>query len=439
MTPGLFFWLIIGGVAVTTLAATAAQVLYGFAKHELEEYCERRGKREFFGRILDLQESMALGAETLRIVATTIALCAAVGWVFGAQDVSQFTFTRWLAIIALLALVMLLVNSWIPFAITQICAPQYLYHTWRVWWSVSFLVWPLMVGSAFVHELVQRATGVPDVDEDEEEALEDEIRSIVSEGERDGLLEADEREMIEGVIELDEKDVASIMTPRSKVDLLDVNTEWDDMLEFVVECGRTRIPVFHENNDNVIGVLYTKDLLRQSLRSESKRKPLQKLIRLPIFVPETKLLDEMLEQFQQLRIHLAIVRDEYGGMAGVVTIEDVLEEIVGEIVDETDNEQRDEIYVTAPGIAQIQGIAHVETVNEVLGLELPEGDKFDTIGGLVMNELKEIPRVGHELVIGNATFTIDKASRRTIEQLTVRVDDAATGNGVSTKPKRNSA
>jgi CBS domain containing-hemolysin-like protein len=435
MTPGILLALTIVAILLTGFAATAAQVLHGFAKHELEEYCERRGNKSLFGRIIDEHEQMALGAETLRIIATTFGLAAAIGWFVETQNINEMSAGGWVAVVSLLTMVMLLANSWIPFAIAKVAAPQFLYHTWKIWWAVSLLVWPLMIGGNFVHELFQRASGVSEEDDDEEEALEDEIRSIVSEGERDGLLEADERDMIEGVIELDEKDVGSIMTPRSRVDALEVDTDWDEMLAFAVECGRTRIPIYQEKPDHVIGILYTKDLLKESLKSESKRKPLRKLLRDPIVVPESKLLDEMLAQFKNLRVHLAIVQDEYGGMAGVVTIEDILEEIVGEIVDETDNEQRAEIQVTSPGNAQVLGIASVAEVNEVLGLELPEDEDFDTISGLIMNELKEIPRKGRTIVIDNATFTIAKANRRAIEELTICVEEIAAGqNG-----KRNSA
>ena len=422
MTPGLLIWLSFSGVALTAFAATGAHVLNEFAKHDLEEHCERRGKKHLFGKILDLEDRMALGAETLRIIATTLTICAAVGMLAGNNRLAEYSLFQWSSLVALLSVVMLAANSWIPYGIAKICAASFLFHTWRIWSVVSLAVWPFMVGSQFVRELVQRATGT-DEDEDEEEALEDEIRSIVSEGERDGLLDEDEREMIEGVIELDEKDVGSVMTPRSRVDSLDVNTEWSEMLEFVVDCGRTRIPVFEDRRDNVVGILYTKDLLRESLKSESKRKPLVKLLRKPLRVPETKLLDEMLEEFRNTRVHLAIVRGEYGEMIGVVTIEDVLEEIVGEIVDETDNEQRDEICVTSEGIAEVQGVTHIEVLNEVLGLQLPEDEEFDTIGGMIMDQLKEIPRVGKQVVIGNATFTIKKASRRTIDTIDVVVAD----------------
>lgn len=439
MTPGILIASLVVAFLLSTFAATAAQVLHGFAKHELEEYCERRGNKALFGRIIDDYEQMALGAETLRIIATTFGLASAIGLLIGLTEVSRMNVSGWLAVVSALALIMLFANSWIPYAVSQIAAPQFIYHTWKVWWAVSLIAYPLIIGGQFVRELFQRASGVPDEEDDEEEALEDEIRSIVSEGEHDGLIEADERDMIEGVIELDEKKVASIMTPRSRVDALEINTSWDEMLAFAVECGRTRIPVFSENPDQVIGILYTKDLLKESLKSESKRKPLAKLLRDPIVVPESKLLDEMLAQFKNLRVHIAIVQDEYGGMAGVVTIEDVLEEIVGEIVDETDNEQRSEIQVTSPGNAKVLGIANLAMVNEVLGLELPEGGDFDTIGGLIMNELKEIPRQGKSVVIENATFTIDKATRRSIEELTVQVEEIAAGQSNGSRSKRNSA
>ena len=166
--------------------------------------------------------------------------------------------------------------------------------------------------------------------------------SVVTEGLHDGVLEKEEREMIEGVMELGDTDVLSIMTPRSNLDALDISVGWDDMQELVVTAGRTRIPVYEGALDNVIGILYVKDLLKELAISPSKpRKKLRELLRKPWFVPTAKPLDELLQEFLRTRNHLAVVVDEYMSVAGVVTIEDVLEEIVGEIVDESDYDEID--------------------------------------------------------------------------------------------------
>jgi len=230
--------------------------------------------------------------------------------------------------------------------------------------------------------------------------------------------------MIEGVMELDDSDVRSVMTSRSRVDAMELGTTWEDMINHVVESGRTRIPVYDEKIDNIVGLLYAKDLLRESLRNESKRRPLQKLLRAPLFVPEQTRLDEMLSQFLHARTHMAIVQDEYGGLAGVVTIEDVLEEIVGEIVDETDKDRHEDITILNSEQADVEGSVYIYRLNEMLGLELPDEENFDTVSGLIMHHLQEIPRPGHELIIGKVQFNIQEATRRQIQSVRVtRLDD----------------
>ena len=286
----------------------------------------------------------------------------------------------------------------------------------------------MMIAGRMVSDLFVRASGQEDEVDDEEEAFEDEILAMVSEGEHDGYLEADTRDMIEGVMELDDTTVEDVMTPRSSVDSLDIDTLWDEMVEFVVESGRTRIPVHEKKADNILGILYAKDLLRETRRN--KRRPLRKLLREPIFVPDSKLLDEMLSQFLASRTHMAIVQDEYGGFAGVVTIEDVLEEIVGEIRDETDKDEAVELAIISRTEAEVLGRVPVDRLNEKMGLSLPEDDEFATVAGLIMHGLNEIPRSGHDVKIGNVQFTIEQATRRKIERVRVTVLDEQDGNSL---------
>jgi CBS domain containing-hemolysin-like protein len=326
--------------------------------------------------------------------------------------------TLW-AIIGISIFCLILLNSWIPWAIAHAAAEPFLFQTWRIWWLVAGMAWPLTVGAKLMSAFFFRARGKRVEDEDEEEAFEDEILSMVSEGEHDGLLEPARADMIEGVMELDDYDVSRVMTPRSRVDAMEFSTGWEAMLEFVVESGRTRIPIYRESIDNIIGILYAKDILRESLRSESKRRTLEKLVREPIKVPESTLLREMLQQFLAGRVHMAIVEDEYKGVAGVVTIEDVLEEIVGEIVDETDNEEMDHIRQIDNDSVEVTGTTHLNRLNEELGLALPEDEEFDTVSGLIMSQLKEVPKIGREFVFENVRFRVEKANRRFIELVQV--------------------
>ncbi|MFK7769276.1 MAG: hemolysin family protein [Mariniblastus sp.] len=417
----ILFWSMLGGFAVTTVAAIASVVLNEVAWHELEEYCKQKKQPELFSRIFDLRDQLALGAGILQMIATAVAAVCMAGWLLDTRKISELKVVDVISIVGLTAFCLVFTGSWIPWAVARIGSVRFLFRTWRGWWVVSSLAWPLMVGGRLVATSFARATGQDDEDEDEEEAFEDEILSMVSEGEQDGFLEADARDMIEGVMELDDKDVAAVMTHRSNVHAMEESTEWEEMLRSVVESGRTRIPVYKKKIDNIVGILFAKDLLRESLRSESKRRSLNKLLRDPMFVPESTLLDEMLSKFLHVRTHMAIVQDEYGGLAGVVTIEDILEEIVGEIVDETDKDLGEDISILNPDQADVLGTVHIGRLNETLSLDLPEDDNFDTVSGLIMHQLNEIPRPGHELTIGRVQFNIQEANRRQIKSVRVTI------------------
>lgn len=417
------FWCMISGVILMTFSAIASLVLNEIAWHELEEYCKQKKQGELFGRIFDLREQLTLGAGVFQMIATAITAVSMTCWLLESRRFTDLSGWDVSAIFGLVAFCLVACGSWIPWAVTRVAAVQFLFRTWRWWFVVSALAWPLMVGGQFVTALLARASGQDEEDDDEEEAFEDEILSMVSEGEHDGFLEADARDMIEGVMELDDNDVVSAMTHRSRVDALEQGTDWDEMVRFVVESGRTRIPVYKNKIDDIVGLLYAKDLLRESMRSESKRKPLRKLLRHPMFVPDTTLLDEMLSKFLHVRTHMAIVQDEYGGFAGVITIEDILEEIVGEIVDETDKDKSADITVLNPNQADVLGTVHIDRLNETLGVELPEDDQFDTVSGLIMHQLNEIPRSGRELTVGRVQFNIQEANRRQITSVRVTVLD----------------
>ncbi len=417
----LLLGLMIGGLAMGTLSAITAWIIYEIAWHELEEYCKLKKTPDLFGRIFELREPLLLGAGILQNISMAIFATSMACWLLDRRRITELTVYDLTSLMVLIAFFMIFSGSWIPWAVARVGSVQFLYHTWRWWWMISALAWPLLVGGRFLSNLFARASGQLEEEEDEEEAFEDEILSMVSEAEHDGYLESDARDMIEGVMELDDNDVRSVMTPRSRVVAMELGTNWDDMMTQVVESGRTRIPIYEDKFDNIVGILYVKDLLRESLRSESKRRPLNRLLRKPVVVPETTLLDEMLSQFLHARTHMAIIQDEYGGLAGVVTIEDVLEEIVGEIVDETDKDQNLDITVLNPAQADVDGSVSIQRINEELGIDLPEDENYDTVSGLIMHQLNDIPRIGHELVVGNVQFNIQEANRRQINSVRVTV------------------
>ena len=348
-------------LAANAFASIGSLVLNEIAWHDLEEYCKNRQQPKRFSDIFELRDQMEVGCGALHLIATVVLSTSMFFFMLSYRGTTTPTGYDILVFGALLGFALLLTNHWIPWAVTQISAVPFLYRTWRFWGVFSLLGWPLVIGRKFFEELFSRASGNDEPEESEEEAFEEEILSMVSEGEHDGYLEANTRDMIEGIMELDDKTAGDIMTPRNKVDALNQSTSWDEMMEFVIESGRTRIPIYDESLDQVVGLLFAKDLLRESRLS--KRRPLQKLIRDPIEVPATIMLDEMLKTFLRGRTHMAIVKDEYGAVAGVVTIEDVLEEIVGEIVDETDEDISDDITFLSDHQADVQGTMHISVLN----------------------------------------------------------------------------
>lgn len=420
----LLFWTMVIGFALATFSAIAFHVIKEMPWHEMEDYCQLRGqkrKTDLFGIIFDLREEMEVGAGVLQMVTLAIAVASTVAWISSPTGVAEQSISRLFTIASLIAVALVVTQVWVPRAVARIAAPAFLYRTWRWWKIVSLASFPFLVGERFVSELFARASGQEE-DEDAEEAVEDEILSLASEAQHDGLLESQTFNMLEGIMDLDDFTVVKVMKPRSGVDAMDVDTDWEKMLTFVVKSGRTRIPIFEGKIDNIVGILFAKDLLRESLKKPNKRKSLLKLMRPPMTVLATTQLDTMLREFLAGRMHMAIVRDEYGGLAGVVTIEDVLEEIVGEIVDETDEEEAQIRWCGKRAIV-VDGSTPIDTVNEELATQLPEVDDFATVAGLLMWQLKELPRLGQQLVVENVRFEVKEVNRRAIRKVRIEVLD----------------
>ena len=367
----LFLTVSLVSLLVAHLAATASKVLQDIAWHELEDYAKRNGKARF-DDIHDHSESVATGTETLLYLSIAVHVFLGIAWISNSQWIGFDRGLDFVVGIAIGTFVLLGAVVWFPKAIAENAGTPFVYWSWPIWKSISAVLKPLSFGAGAADVLVRRLLDV-NAEEDDEEALEEEILTIVAEGEHDGLLDSDTRDMIEGVIELDDANVADIMTPRDRMDVMSLDLNWSEMLAFVTEVGRTRIPVYSGSANEFIGILYVKDLFSELQRSEADRRPLADILRTKWNVPMTMHLDELLQQFRQTRNHLALVSDEYGAIAGLVTIEDVLEEIVGEIVDESDKEDPDEIRVIDDAEAEVVASVHVEDVNERLGCDLPGG------------------------------------------------------------------
>jgi len=413
------FWIAIAGFLASCLAAIAARSLHLFSRSELEEICQANKAPERFANILRHHEGVALGVEM--VVAVLMAVTVSAGAVWMWQTLTPAEISPWLTFF-LAVLVIGLINAaatvWIPWSVARISAAGFLYRTWPVWNVLGRLALPLVWSARVVDTLLHRLAGrtPPHADED---SIEEEIRTIVSEGHREGLLEEEAREMIEGVMELGDAAVSHIMTPRTDINMIQLNTPWDEVVEAIIESGHTRVPVYDKTRDDIVGILYSKDLLPElAKRPEEPRRPLAEILRKPLFVPETKPVDDLLQLFQKSRTHIAVVLDEYAGVSGLVTIEDVLEEIVGEIDDEYDQKSEAQIRKIDDDTCEALGRAHVHEINSLMGFELPEDEDFDTIGGFAFAEFGRVPSAGETITWQDSVrVTVLEASRRRVNRV----------------------
>jgi magnesium and cobalt transporter len=253
----------------------------------------------------------------------------------------------------------------------------------------------------------------------------EEIHDIIQQTEVE--LDAEEKSMLSGVLEVSETQVREVMVPRSQMVVIDIEQDFDEILAVILESGHSRFPVIGEDRDEVLGVLLAKDLLRLFGNDAGKDLAIKTLLRPAAVIPESKRLNALLKEFRDSHNHMAIVVDEYGGVAGLLTIEDVLEEIVGEIDDEHDHEEAEFIRPDgdkdgSPTFA-VRALTRVEDFNDYFECQLND-DEYDTIGGLVMHELGRLPRLGETVGIGGFEFAVVEADERRIDALQVQRHDS---------------
>ncbi|RMF37885.1 MAG: HlyC/CorC family transporter [Planctomycetota bacterium] len=429
-------WIMVAGWILTLVGGLGIHVLDNFNGRRLEAYCRMRRKLDRFGRILDGYEDAAIAAQYLLLCGLVISSLAAGGWFTlstftpdaGQPQGVHIDYWRLSSLFAGWLLLLILAGLWLPRIVVFYSSSLFLYYTWPLWEGLTRLMQPIVAFGDVFSWLGYRLSDDPEGITPEEEMIEDEIRTMVSAGERDGYFAQGVREMIEGVMELSENDVASIMTPRSMVDAIDIRMSWDEIIRAVVECGRTRIPVYEGTLDNVIGILFVKDLLRilADPQVPHTQETLRAILRKPWFIPANKPVDDLLRMFLHNRNHMAIVVDDYQQVVGVVTIEDALEEIVGEIADELDvDEESSVVYDEEHHRIDAEGKVPLEVVGKLLGVELPESDDYDTVGGLIVYRLGRIPRSGEVLELDHVRLTVLQSTPRAVKRVRLELIDKA--------------
>ena len=281
---------------------------------------------------------------------------------------------------------------------------------------INSIAKPFVKILSFSTNIVIRLFGI-DPNDTEEEVTEEEIRLMVDAGEENGVLEESQKEMINNIFEFDDAVVADVMTHRTDMEAVEKSASIEEAVKISVETGFSRIPVYEDELDNIVGILYIKDLLPYVGKAVPQGKKISRLMREVSFVPESKKCGDLFEEMTEKHIHMIIVSDEYGGVAGLVTIEDLIESIVGNIQDEYDKEEEEAVQLSE-NTFNIDGTADIEEVEETLHINFPEGE-YDTIGGFIMSELGFIPTEEDNSVVeyGGFRFTVEEVDERRIERI----------------------
>ncbi len=264
-----------------------------------------------------------------------------------------------------------------------------------------------------VTNAITRLLGVSEVNRDTMST--EELKLLVERGGETGILEAEEEQMISAVMELGERRVHEVMVPRVDIVGVPVDTTLETLVDTIIQEGHSRIPVYEGSVDHIVGIVYAKDLLPY-LKGTDQPPDIRSIMRTPVFVPESRSVDDLLHEFQRSKVHMGVVIDEYGGTAGVVTIEDLIEEIVGEIQDEYDVAEEPMLERLSDDEARVDGRASVDDLAEVFDLELNGADsaEYDTVGGLVYHYVGGIPKVGDRVEVDGLTLTVESTDGRRV-------------------------
>ncbi len=308
----------------------------------------------------------------------------------------------------------------IPHAWAKYAGEKILSRTYRLLILFAFITSPILYIFKLYDSFVRRLAGIAEsTPEEQHEERQEEFLTGLEQHKTDGVLDEEEQEMIENVLELRSSTADEIMTPRTDIVAAEVNSDLQQVLQIITSGGHTRIPVYEENIDNIVGLIYAKDLLAEIGKDPVDFK-LREKMRKVYFVPETKPLRALLHEFQNQKLHIAIVLDEYGGTAGIVTLEDILEELVGEITDEYEETPPEPIKKIDQNTIETDARTYIDDLNDEFELNLPEDEDYETIGGFVFSRLGYIPKANESFDYENLKFTIASAEARKIKRIRIQ-------------------
>lgn len=383
-----------------------------FSRVKLQEAFKKRKKDELFDDLVENNESLLLTCLLFKLIADT-GVVVVLAVLFAAKG-QLFSFVVAVVIFEFLCLA-------IPHFWARYTGESSLARTYGLIRILSLTAKPVLFLLKLNDTLVRRLAGVTEATLDQtQEEKQEEILSFVEQGKLEGVVDEEEMEMIENVLELSDSTADEIMTPRTDIVAVDIDDDLQAVLETITKAGHSRIPVYKDNIDNITGLIYAKDLLAE-IGKDPKDFKLHEKIRDAYFVPETKPLRVLLHEFQNQKLHIAIVLDEYGGTAGIVTIEDILEELVGEIVDEYEKTPPIAVTKIDETTIELESRIYIDDLNRDFELNLPEDEDYDTVGGFVFSHLGYIPKTGETFDYEGMGFTIVLAETREIKRIRIKI------------------
>ena len=445
MTNGLLIWIFLVSTVAALLFSTLSYTLRTMSRVQLEEALLARRRSHAMESILRARSDLALLASILRLVCNTIGILAVGEFVrsrYPNTPPGAITVFGWTVLVTVP--VMMIFSVAIPQAWAKYAGEWLLAFTWPLLRAVYLLMWPLARVLHVFDEIVRRLAGVSFGDEPENaaEQVQAEILSMVAEGEAEGTVDEEQKKMIEGVISFRDLQVGQIMTPRTDIVAVDVNAAVLELRDKILRDGLSRVPVYEGTLDNVVGILYAKDLLTylgplwttgvieagsggDGAQHDGKVLDLRKIMRPPLFVPRTKPLRDLLREFRIQQVHMAIVLDEYGGTSGLVTTEDIVEEIVGSIADEFERPPPEEIKRIDEHTVEVDARMYISELNRALGLNFPEDGDFQTIGGFVISTMGAIPARGERLEHEGVAIIVIDAEPRRVKKIRLELPELA--------------
>lgn len=403
-------------VGATLYASTLSFALRTHTRARLARHLSETERELWFARFDLHEDRLIIVASCMRL--TT--LMATIVWVYGLFLVSGEPVT-WAGMVTptLVNLGLLAIFSvGIPHALAVHLGDLILARNLQLIWALSYPLLPIAASVHLIDVLVALMIGKKiATDEETAEQINQEILEAVSEGEIHGSVDEGQKEMIESVLDLHTVTVGRIMTPRTQMEAISVTLDGEGVRRNFVNSGHSRIPVFDEDLDHIVGVVYAKDLLRLK---PGEAFDVRKMMRQALVVPETKSLHDLLSEFREKRVQIAIVLDEYGGTAGLATIEDILEELVGEIEDEYDFDEPQRLHRVAADTIEVDARVSVAEINEALDVTLPDGDDYDTVGGFVFSHMGKIPAKGEAFQHGSVQVTVVDADPRKVKRVRIQ-------------------